>query len=358
MIDLLRIKNFQSHQATELELCPGVNVIVGPSDNGKSSVLRALHWVVQNKPDGVGFVSHWNLTPKGYVKDETRVTVVSGDHAVTRIRHKDTNAYIVDGKTLEAFGKDVPEEVPAALHIDDVNIQRQLDPHFLLSDSAGEVARIFNRTIRLDDIDKLLSLVESKKRSTRGVLEQTEREIERDRGEVESLSWVDDVQELVEKAQVLEERVVVRRREHDLLLQASRAFDQARNIFESIDTSYAEKMMQLLEDALHDQGGLRERYRDLGASAQAFLVLSSDVERMGKIPDVSEMIDRAEKKTAEVLELKRQSRVLGTSLADYAHAAAAVRSVMQDLTTLSASLPDLCPMCAGTGHLKDVADVT
>lgn len=39
------IKNFQSHANTELELCDGVNVILGNSDVGKTAILRALGWI-------------------------------------------------------------------------------------------------------------------------------------------------------------------------------------------------------------------------------------------------------------------------------------------------------------------------
>ena len=46
------IDNFQSHEHTEIEFGPGLNVIVGPSDYGKSAVVRALRWVLYNEPRG------------------------------------------------------------------------------------------------------------------------------------------------------------------------------------------------------------------------------------------------------------------------------------------------------------------
>lgn len=51
----LRIQNFQAHKDTTIEFdC--ITTIVGPSDIGKSAVLRALKWVAKNEPKGTSFV--------------------------------------------------------------------------------------------------------------------------------------------------------------------------------------------------------------------------------------------------------------------------------------------------------------
>ena len=59
MIQSLHIKNLQSHKDSHLDFCEGVNVIVGPSDSGKSAILRALRWIVKNRPQGDVLRSHW-----------------------------------------------------------------------------------------------------------------------------------------------------------------------------------------------------------------------------------------------------------------------------------------------------------
>ena len=52
MIKEINIKNFQSHDNTNLILDSGVNVIVGSSDSGKSAIIRALRWVTSCVPRG------------------------------------------------------------------------------------------------------------------------------------------------------------------------------------------------------------------------------------------------------------------------------------------------------------------
>ena len=46
----ITLENFQSHKHTEMEFGPELNVIVGPSDSGKSAIIRALKWVMYNEP--------------------------------------------------------------------------------------------------------------------------------------------------------------------------------------------------------------------------------------------------------------------------------------------------------------------
>ena len=59
MIQKLNIQNFQSHKDTKLEFHPGVNVIIGQSDSGKTAIIRALRWLIWNRPGGDDFRSDW-----------------------------------------------------------------------------------------------------------------------------------------------------------------------------------------------------------------------------------------------------------------------------------------------------------
>jgi exonuclease SbcC len=61
MITQLNITNFQSHVKSVLKLSPGINVICGPSDSGKSAIIRGLRWVIENQPTGKG--GTWAVYP-------------------------------------------------------------------------------------------------------------------------------------------------------------------------------------------------------------------------------------------------------------------------------------------------------
>jgi DNA repair protein SbcC/Rad50 len=150
MISKVEIFNFQSHKETIVEFIPGTNVIIGPSDAGKSAMFRAINWVCSNRPLGDAFRSEWG--------GETKVVLhTSEGHSIERIRTNTKNEYILDGKKLEAFGYDVPEDVADILQIDFANIQAQMSPPFLLAATPGEAAQMLNKAASIDDIDHTLS---------------------------------------------------------------------------------------------------------------------------------------------------------------------------------------------------------
>ena len=139
MIRKVAIQNFQIHKQTELEFKEGMNVIAGSSDNGKSSIIRAIRWVLMNRPTGFAFHTHG-------AKDDTAVAMVFEDYeCVTRQKgEKNSGGYHHRGKTYAALRTDVPPEIQEVLNLSDINIQSQHDPYFLLQDSPGEVAKKLN----------------------------------------------------------------------------------------------------------------------------------------------------------------------------------------------------------------------
>ena len=48
-IKTVKIHDFQSHEDSFMEFEKGLNIIVGPSDSGKSAVIRAIKWALFNE---------------------------------------------------------------------------------------------------------------------------------------------------------------------------------------------------------------------------------------------------------------------------------------------------------------------
>ncbi len=150
MLIKVEIENFMSHQNTVLEFVPGTNVIIGESDQGKSAAFTAINWVINNRPLGDFFRSVWG--------GDTRVALYTAEgDVIERIRTDNKNEYRINGEILEAFGTQVPQEVSDILQLDGYNIQAQMDPDFLLSQTPGEAARILNKAAAIDEIDTTIS---------------------------------------------------------------------------------------------------------------------------------------------------------------------------------------------------------
>ncbi|NLD49986.1 MAG: AAA family ATPase, partial [Clostridiaceae bacterium] len=161
-IKKVKIENFQSHENTELVFDKGLNVIVGPSDQGKSAVLRAIKWVLYNEPRGNEFIRQGT---KG-----ARVTIeISNGYTITRERTQSKNRYILEdaqgqSSIFEGFGNEVPLEIIKAHGIPKVvldtdirsnlNFGEQLEGPFLISESGALRAKAIGRLTGLHIIDK------------------------------------------------------------------------------------------------------------------------------------------------------------------------------------------------------------
>lgn len=159
----LRIINSQSHKDTYLEFCPGLNVLIGLSRSGKSSVLRNIRWLQSNEPLGT----------KHFRTGETFREVVgtySNGAVIRRTRDltKGTNEYGLTWpgqpeQIFSNFRKDPPLEIQKAIGVAKVmidkdkfielNFARQSAPPFLVQDSSPYRAKIIGRIVNLQVID-------------------------------------------------------------------------------------------------------------------------------------------------------------------------------------------------------------
>ena len=105
MIEYIQLRNFQSHKDSELEFSPGVNVIIGDSDQGKTAIMRAFYWLIFGKPSGDS-MRKWNT------KADTEVTVETAEHQISRIRGKSVNQYIVEMIATQDSGNQFQNRCP------------------------------------------------------------------------------------------------------------------------------------------------------------------------------------------------------------------------------------------------------
>lgn len=155
------LENFQSHKHTELEFDSKLNVIVGPSDSGKTAILRGIRWVLYNEPSGDYFIREG--------ENYCSVTIEFNDGTkIKRYRSRSKNAYYLydsqnNEKTFEGFGTSVPEEIINATGIKKVlldselsksiNLSDQLEGAFLLSEKASTRASSIGRLVGVNIID-------------------------------------------------------------------------------------------------------------------------------------------------------------------------------------------------------------
>lgn len=196
MLEKLTLRNFQIHKKLVVEFDPAVTVIQGETNCGKSSIIRALQWVMLNGISGDAFINH--------DADAAKVILEADGETITRIRSKSNNSYRLNDQEYKSFGQAVPTPIADVLKVSDVNFQGQHDRPWWFSDSAGEVSRKINQIINLKSIDDTLSYLNSDLRKCRERIEITTERIQEATQAVEdlkSVSQIDADLKFVEKAQ-------------------------------------------------------------------------------------------------------------------------------------------------------------
>ena len=203
MIQSLHIRNLQSHKDSHLDFCEGVNVIVGPSDSGKSAILRALRWIVKNRPQGDVLRSHWGGDTE--VNISLHESGLEIDPEVTRMKGK-TDEYNMNGSSFKALRGDVPQEIQDVLNMTDINLQRQLDQPFLLSNTPGKVALHFNRIAKLDKIDTANQRINSWIKQLSNEIAYKEDQRDKLSEQIKTFDYLEKMEIEVEALEALEDR--------------------------------------------------------------------------------------------------------------------------------------------------------
>lgn len=299
MINQLEIENFQAHRHSLIEFNKGVNVITGTSDAGKSAILRALRWVIYNRPNGDSF-KNWNAK-KG---DSVAVTVEFSDGQVVTKERSKTNVYhlVNQNKTLEAVKSDIPDELQAITKMVDYNFQTQHQPYFLLQETPGEIAKHFNRLIGLDVIDRVFkninsSIADSSKEVARLVNEN--KEINR---ELSNLEYLDDYERQINKIEAEVESYEKNRHRAE---QTGIIIDQIDSIDDKIKSA---KEILKAEKDLEEIQALLQEYEATKKKANLLDKLIYDLEAIEEEIESSKEILIMSKPVAELQDLLKSFR--------------------------------------------------
>lgn len=143
MIRSLTLKNFQAWDSVTLDLSP-ITVIIGETNAGKSSLLRAVSCVLFNAIEGQAMVRH------GATVAEVSLELEDG-LLIGWARGANVNRYTVGNDVYDKPGRSVPPAVQDALQIHELEFDGevvrlqwapQMDAPFLLSDSGAKATRM------------------------------------------------------------------------------------------------------------------------------------------------------------------------------------------------------------------------
>lgn len=131
---LVKIKNYQRLEDITLNLKPGINLISGNSNNGKSSTIRAIRDFIFNK------------VTKDKIRHGEKEMSITLDNATLNRNSKGTT-YTINENTFEKVGKNPLNEVVDLFNIKELTVNGitikpnfwfQMDKPFLIDKTAGQ----------------------------------------------------------------------------------------------------------------------------------------------------------------------------------------------------------------------------
>jgi len=343
MIKSLKISNFQSHANSELVFTPGVNVIVGASDSGKTAIIRALRWLIWNRPNGEAFRSTWG--------GDTRVEIQVDDNIIVRGKTKDIpNLYSVNTKVLQAFKTDVPEQVQKYLNVDETNLQQQLDAPFLISSSPGEVASYFNRIAHLDQIDTGLKSIQADIRKVTGEIQSDKDRVEELKENARAyayLEWAEIELEVLEKDQeLLQKKMNAWTKLKDLTKSIGEVEEEIEQA--SVLLPFEKEVDQIL--SLHkSRKEKEEEHTALHQICETLSGIDSDLRSLNNVIQFEKEVDKVLTEINRVVNLEEKVRSFKVLIRD-------IKQIDTDLDELERNIeeleqqfhdemPDQCPLC-------------
>lgn len=265
MINSITVKNIKSHKDTTLHLCGGVNVLIGSSQAGKSAFLGAFNWLRNNRPSGIGKKS-WFARPGA----EMKVEVQTDEGSVSLTKSTRDSRYEVNGETFRKFGSNVPDEVGELLNISDLNIQGQLDQHYLIISGPPEVARVINEVTGLGALDPALNWCTNQINQRNSTVSALEDQLTQRKKDLEAYKDIDvwdgklvKVEKLFSQYQELTDKT----RRLDIVIEEAEEVEQEIEELEVIDFEKCEKLIKEVETKIDELEKLATTRGDIKRSA-------------------------------------------------------------------------------------------
>ena len=151
----LKIEDFQSIGNAELEFTPGINLIVGQSNSGKTAILRAIDSVLTNPTYAKSFIKHHT--------NETSVTFQYNDNTISwKKSGKGGTTYNVNNEEYSKMGtSDLFDILPDNGFVKSdngevMNIEGEWDLPFPFDRTPSELFRLFENVFCVSDSATIL----------------------------------------------------------------------------------------------------------------------------------------------------------------------------------------------------------
>lgn len=289
MIKRITLKNFEAHEDSTIEFSDGLNLIIGQSNQGKSSIVRALSLVVANRFEhdsvrtGAQFCTVKVETDKG---------------SITAERGEDINHWIIETpkgkKEYRNIGLSVPPEALEILGMGErvrgeikelPNIMFQLEKHYMLSEidgkktTANSIARMMDEAIGIGGMEELIKDIAADFTSKKKELGTRNIQISELKGKILDFSIFEDYRKSIESA----------RKAYDEVETLEKLMKDAYSISDRLDKNKVS--IAGINARLEKSEGIKELSDVVTTQINKYLLLKRAIELVSSINGIEERIN-------------------------------------------------------------------
>ena len=183
----LILTNFQQWKKGDIPFTKGLNILVGNTECGKSTLFRAISSILTGK------------MPEDYIRKGCKDVEVKIDFDnntyFRRFRSKKDNIADANGIIFERVGKDIPFEYFKSLGNTSINfgtkdlnlcLYNQFDPHFFITLSDYDKSKLIGTICGIDIVDKLVDSINKDIRNNNSQIKFLTEQTERKKNEFDS----------------------------------------------------------------------------------------------------------------------------------------------------------------------------
>ena len=162
----IKFKNFQALKSEEIEFSPGLTLITGPTDNGKTAIFRGLLSFLTNSVDAPAYINGDASKEKG---DEAELSVTLIEEGLPKIEFHRTKSkawYMIDGKKFSKLARTTIFDIYPDMHKKFVydpndsrkilNFQSEGDSAFPFDRSDAEMFKLFEKIFNISDTKAIM----------------------------------------------------------------------------------------------------------------------------------------------------------------------------------------------------------
>lgn len=354
MISQLRLINFQIFVDRTFKFYPGTNIIIGENNGGKSSIIRAIYWILNNKPAG-DWMRRFDLDKdEGERLTTTVILKTVCGHTIKRIKGEGINEYWLDNEKFTSVGRGgPPAPIAELLGVPVLPFGKDLIPFigmqdelpFMVFESAPCKGSLLNYLTGVDVGDRMRKAITKEARQLTVEINRNVEAIQDEKEELKKYADLDEIagrvsqaEELDKKWQAVTEKVDELRLNQIALQDTNAAIkrrrEQVRQLKIAVDCEEELQQTQnVLEQlqALNRTGISPSRLKGCKAGLKACELLNSKLYNMGRTF-----------RELQSLQVSWQEALVGIEVAEIIK-----KECLEELHKMK-----LCPKCKGVGVIS------